>query len=331
MLSFGSKSNVKRKAQVNKNEYPSFIISALTINGSVTPKVFKKVLGVFLYAVVVSIINLQITHAELPIGPFEYAGIVMALILVFRVNAGYDRWWEARKIWGDIVNKSRNLTIILLSYGSENLNQTEKRNVEACIKYIAAVPHCIKKSLRDTNEYYDLQHLLDKKTTNMLMISEHPVLYLSTKIAECLNVLLRNNKLNQFSYLKAEEQRERIVDDLGACERILKTPMPFVMAIKARQFILLFILALPWALVGTSAFVCPIVACLVAYAFLSLDQIGVDLQNPFSEENLSHLPLTKISQTIEKNILSLLAAAQAQTGIDRAKEEAVSEEEKRSA
>lgn len=92
--------------------------------------------------------------------------------------------------------------------------------------------------------------------------------------------------------------------------------MPFVMAIKSRRFILLFILALPWALVETSLFVSPIVTCLVAYAFFSLDQIGVDLQNPFSEKNLSHLPLTKISQTIERNVLSLLAAYQAKNSLN---------------
>lgn len=305
---FKSKTNFSPKSSVNKSEYSSFLTSALTLTGSVTPKVFKNVFWVFLYAVTVSVVNLWIPHAELPIGPFEYAGIVMALILVFRVNAGYDRWWEARKIWGDIVNKSRNLAIMLLSYTDVNLSKSEQQDLEKCIKTIAAVPYCIKKSLRGNKNYDDLQRLLDKQTIDELEVSDHSVLTLSSKIAEFLSKLVKNNKLNQFSYLKAEEQREKIIDDLGACERILKTPMPFVMAIKARRFILLFILALPWALVDASIFICPIVTSLVAYAFLSLDQIGVDLQNPFSEENLSHLPLTNISQTIEKNILGLLAA-----------------------
>lgn len=294
-------SKSKIKAATNKNEYPSFLASSLAIHGSVTPKVLKQVFWVFLYAIAVSFINFYIPHAKFPFGPFEYAGFIMGLVLVFRINAGYDRWWEARKIWGDIVNKSRNLVIMLLSYA----DYTDEKELEQIIKYIAAIPYCIKKSLRETNEYADIDYLLDSKTVKALVSSEHPVLYLSSKIAVFLNKLLENKQINTFSYLKAEEQRERVIDDLGACERILKTPMPFVMAIKARRFILLFILVLPWALVNTSIFVCPLVTALVAYAFFSLDQIGVELQNPFWESNLSHLPLTKISQTIEKNVLGL--------------------------
>lgn len=71
-------------------------------------------------------LNNYLPRAKLPIGPFEYAGFVVGLILVFRINAGYERWWEARQIWGDIVNKSRNLGIMLLSYTSPS----ERKEVE---------------------------------------------------------------------------------------------------------------------------------------------------------------------------------------------------------
>lgn len=292
----------KSKAIPNKNEYPAFLASALAIHGSVTPKVLKQVFWVFLYATAVSIINIYLPHASIPIGPFEYAGFVMGLILVFRINAGYERWWEARKLWGDLVNKSRNLAIMLLAYA----DKSQREDVEKHIKYIAAIPYCIKKSLRGTNDYDDISHLVDEETVAELKTCNHPVLYLSHQIAKFLNSLLQGEKINPYSYLKAEEQREKVVDSLGACERILKTPMPFVMAIKSRRFILLFILVLPWSLVNTSIYVCPIITSLVAYTFFSLDQIGIELQNPFWETNLSHLPLTNISQTIEKNVLGLL-------------------------
>jgi putative membrane protein len=296
----------KSKPTPNQNEYPSFLASALAFNGSVTPKVLTQVLWVFVYALIVSIVNIYIPHAKMPIGPFEYAGFVMGLILVFRINAGYDRWWEARKIWGSIVNKSRNLTILLLN----NSKNCSAETLAKYIKYIAATPFCIKKRLRDTHDFSDLKHLIDEETIDELNHNEHPVLHLSAKLSKFINHLVESNHLNEFSYLKAEEYRAQIIDDLGACERILKTPMPFVMAIKARRFILLFIIVLPWALVNTSIFVCPLISSLVAYTFFSLDQIGIELQNPFWETNLSHLPLTKISQTIEKNVLGLLRTHQ---------------------
>lgn len=168
MLGFKSKFNFSAQPSVNKNEYPSFIASALTIHGSVTPKVLKNVFWVLLYASVVTIVNLWIPHAELPIGPFEYAGFVMALLLVFRVNAGYDRWWEARKIWRDIVNKSRNLTIMLLAYTNNHSTKNHELELEKTIKYIASIPYGIKKSLRDNKSYDDLHHLLDKQTIEEL-------------------------------------------------------------------------------------------------------------------------------------------------------------------
>lgn len=292
----------KLKATPNKNEYPSFLASALALHGSVTPKVLKQVMWVCLYSLAVSTLNLYLPRAKLPIGPFEYAGFVMGLILVFRINAGYDRWWEARKLWGEIVNKSRNLAIMILSYAKD----VPLEAIEKQIHYIAAIPYCIKKSLRETKDYEDLARFLSDDEISVLKTSNHSVLNLSSKIANFLNGLLQQKQIEPMAFLKAEEQREKVIDSLGACERILKTPMPFVMAIKSRRFILLFIIVLPWALVNTSIYVNPLITSLVAYTFFSLDQIGVELQNPFWETNLSHLPLTNVSKTIEDNVLSLL-------------------------
>ena len=81
--------------------------------------------------------------------------------------------------------------------------------------------------------------------------------------------------------------------------------MPFVMAIKSRRFILLFMLILPFALIDYSVYISPIIVTMVAYALFSLDQIGVELQNPFSIDNLSHLPLNEICNTIENNITEI--------------------------
>lgn len=108
---------------VNQYESPDFLASALAIHGSVTPKVLKPVLVATLYACFISLLSLFIPWLAIPISPFEYAGLVMGLILVFRINAGYDRWWEARKLWGSVVNSSRNLAIIIANY----VPSTEKK------------------------------------------------------------------------------------------------------------------------------------------------------------------------------------------------------------
>ena len=286
---------------VNQYEYPGFLKSALAIHGSVTPKVLKPVLVVTLYACLISVVCSFIPRFSIPISPFEYAGLVMGLILVFRINAGYDRWWEARKLWGSVVNNSRNLTIIVAGYVRPSQNQ----KIEALVGLIAAIPYLMKNNLRGEDSIVEVEHLVDKNTYQTLADTAHKPNYISYKIAHGLSALIQSNDLNEFSFLKAEDCREIVIDCQGACERILKTPMPFVMAIKSRRFILLFLLILPFALVNYSVYVNPFVTALVAYALFSLDQIGIELQNPFSTKNLSHLPLDEISKNIEKNLFEI--------------------------
>ena len=287
---------------VNQVEHDSFLQNALTLKGSVTPKVIKKVIFVFLYSCLISIINYEAPSVFLPIGPFEYAGLVMGLILVFRLNAGYDRWWEARKIWGNIVNQSRNLAIIISNYLLPDDSGKEKRKI---INYIAAMPFLIKNSLRSSDSVDDIKHLVEKNDLLKIMQSENKPGILSSMIAHELNKFRNQNQLDPFSFLQAEEARALILDCHGACERILKTPIPFVMAVKSRRFIFLFLMALPFATVSTSIYITPFITGVVAYALLSLDQIGVELQNPFSQERLSHLPLNNICSNIEKNIVEI--------------------------
>ncbi|MCH9757087.1 MAG: hypothetical protein K0U37_07860 [Gammaproteobacteria bacterium] len=285
----------------NKGESDSFLQSALAINGSVTPKVLKQVLIVTLYATFISVLSLFFHSFSIPVSPFEYAGLVMGLILVFRVNAGYDRWWEARKIWGSVVNNSRNLAVIVTSY----VQKERKKDIEQVISYIASMPYLMKNNLREDDSVLDVKHLVDEEMYAALMKAEHKPNFLSSKIASLLSELLQSEELNQFSFLQAERCRETVLDCQGASERILKTPMPFVMAVKSRRFILLFLLILPVALVDYSIYINPLVTALVSYALLSLDQIGVELQNPFSKQNLSHLPLDAICKTIEKNLMEI--------------------------
>lgn len=282
----------------NQPEYEDFLKSALAWKGSVTPKVMKKVGVIIVYTCLVSYICYLFPSTVLPIGPFEYGGLIMGLILVFRVNAGYDRWWEARKLWGNIVNHSRSLTIILVNYTSHEHHQW----ILKISNMISALPYLMKDHLRNQTNFQYLCHLLDIETIQKLNETEHRPMILVSLIAHEMQIARNNYGFDSFAFLRAQEQIERIIDAQGACERILKTPMPFVMAVKSRRFILFFLLMLPFALANVSLFLSPIIAGIVSYAIFSLDQIGIELQNPFSEINLSHLPLDNICETINNNV-----------------------------
>lgn len=282
----------------NKHEYPGFLKSALAWKGSVTPKVMKKVFVIIVYTSLVSYLCYLFPSTVLPIGPFEYGGLIMGLILVFRVNAGYDRWWEARKLWGNVVNHSRNLTVILVNY----TDQATHDWIFKITNMISALPYLMKDNLRDRTNLQDLCHLINTDIIQQLNESQHRPMILASSIAAELQIARSNYGLDSFAFLRAQEQIEHIIDAQGACERILKTPMPFVMAVKSRRFILFFLLMLPFALANVSLFLSPLIAGIVSYAIFSLDQIGIELQNPFSETNLSHLPLDAICETIDKNV-----------------------------
>ncbi|CDZ76380.1 putative membrane protein [Legionella massiliensis] len=283
----------------NQPEYQSFFKSALALKGSVTPKVMKRVCLIVLYTSLVFYLCYFFPSAILPIGPFEYGGLVLGLVLVFRVNAGYDRWWEARKLWGNVVNQSRNLAIILV-------NCTSKESQDWIVKVtnmISALPYLMKDSLREHTNIQYLLHLIDMDSIQQLNKVKNRPLMLATMISRELQVARASHGLDSFAFHHAQTQIQHIIDAQGACERILKTPMPFVMAIKSRRFILFFLLMLPFALANVALFFSPLlIAGIVSYALFSLDQIGFELQNPFSENNLSHLPLDSICQTIGSNI-----------------------------
>ena len=283
----------------NQGEAKSFTKTALAWRGSVTPRVLPRVFVVVLYSVLVVLLSKLFPKFSLPITPFEYSGAVLGLLLVMRVNQGLDRWWEARKIWGSIVNQSRNLAIIGYEYTLQKDSLTSE-----FLMWVASWPHIMRESLRKETKLIEPERLLGADTTQKIRAASHMPTYVGAKIARLLTEL-RARGLDNYSFQRAERERAILIDDIGACERIRNTPMPFVLAIKTRRFIFLFLLLLPLALIDRTEWLTPLIVALAAYPLFSLDEIGAELQNPFSPRNLSHLPLTAICNTIEANVLSL--------------------------
>jgi len=101
-----------------------------------------------------------------------------------------------------------------------------------------------------------------------------------------------------------------LIDHVGACERILKTPLAKAFSVKIRRFLFFYLIALPFGIFDKAGIMTPVIETLVAYPLLSLDQIGVELQNPFSTGRVSHLPLNSICDTIQQNLLAALDEGQ---------------------
>ncbi len=285
---------------------------AFALRGSITPQVMLSVLAFGLAAsgicgvswLVEKLFQLKIA---LPIVPFEFAGAALGLLLVLRTNAGYDRWWQARILWGGIRNQTRNFVIGSMAFGPANSEWREK-----IVRWAAVFPHVARLNLRAELPSSEVAGLVGQENANQVAAADHMPSFVALKLAELLREACDRLEMDRYAFIQVDRERALLIDHIGACERILKTPLPRVVSIKIRCFILMFLLTLPFALLHRVGgyWLVPFITMLVAYPLLSLDQIGVELENPFSTSNLSHLPLDEFSATIERNLLGVLKLKQ---------------------
>jgi putative membrane protein len=239
----------------------------------------------------------------LAIAPFEFAGAALGLLLILRTNAGYDRWWEARKLWGGIVNQSRNLVIGAMAYGPNDLGWREK-----VVRWAAVFPHAARLSLRGELPSSEVANLVGPEDARRVASARHMPSFVAIILGDLLHEARETMNMDGFAFIQVDRERALLIDHIGACERIAKTPLPRAYSINIRRFIVFFLLMLPFSHLHLldSDWLVPVITMMVAYPLLSLDQIGVELENPFSASNLSHLPLDDISADIERDVLSVL-------------------------
>ena len=293
-------------------ERRDFWREVVALSGSVTPFILKRVAVFGLYgALVWWIANFTHVQTGLGVAPYEIIGAILALVLVLRTNSGYDRWYEGRKLWGGIVNQSRNLGVIGTAYGPDDPAWRKR-----FLRWTAVFPHLARHTLRGETDFSDLDDLMTSEEIAQLERADHAPLYCSLQVARMLQGARQSEAMDGFAFMRADDQRAQLIDHIGACERIRATPLAKVMSIKVRHFIFLYLALLPLAIVDKSGMLTPFLTMLVAFPLLSLDQIGIELENPFSVRRLSHLPLTEIGNKIQRNVMAL----------DQAYEEGLEEE-----
>ncbi len=282
-------------------EKRSFWRDVWTFRGDVTATVLPRVVVFGVLSAFVTVSRHQLGGLSLEIGPVELAGGALVLLIVLRTNAGYDRWWEGRKLWGGIVNQSRNLAIAALTYAKGADPDWRER----CVRWTAAFAHASRRSLRGERELPEIGALVGAEPAARIARAHHMPSAVAVELAELLRVGVERGWLSPFALIQCERERAQLIDHIGACERILLTPLPPVYVMKVRRFIAIYMIVLPFSLVDRVGWAAPLLTMLVAYPILGLDQIAVELENPFSKQNLGHLPLDAICEKIESNVLAL--------------------------
>lgn len=225
-------------------------------------------------------------------------GFVISMLLVFRTNTAYDRWWEGRKLWGALVNNSRNLAIKIRSISDD-------KSVKAF--YRKAIP-LYAKSLK--------VHLRAEQTRLALDEQEHPEFTdIDTKkhvpnqvalmITERTMRLYKEGKISGEQLLFLNEEIRSFTDICGACERIKNTPIPYSYSSFIKKFIFAYVLTLPFGYVFTMGYYVIALTVFVFYVLASLELIAEEIEDPFGLDP-NDLPMEKMAANIDKHIGELL-------------------------
>jgi putative membrane protein len=209
------------------------------------------------------------------------------------------------------VNQCRDLAIGALAYGPPDPQWRE-----SIVRWTVVFAHVTRRSLRGERSLPEVAELLGEAQARRIALAEHMPNYVIRAIADQLRRAREGLDLDGFGFLQIDRNRATLVDHLGGCERILSSPLPLAYSIHIRRFIFLYLATLPFALLDSVDWLTPVIVFLVSYPILALDQIGIDLQNPFVKQNMGHLPLDEITAKIEGNLLALLAEAPARAPRD---------------
>lgn len=283
-------------------EHKNFWHEVLLANSAVTPSIKWRIAVFGILATIVWLVGANTNLiATSEVAPYELIGAALVVLVMLRTNSGYDRWYEGRKLWGGIVNQSRNLAQVAIAYGPADREWREQ-----FVRWTAAFSHSCRHSLRGQNTMDDMRLLLGEADLKALAAAQHKPLYVTQRLADLLRQALDDEQMDRFAFMEAEKQRTLLIDHVGACERILKTPLAKALSVKIRRFLFLYLVALPFGIFDKVDYMTPVIVMLVAYPLLALDQISVELQNPFSLSRVSHLPLDDICRTIQTNLLAML-------------------------
>lgn len=252
-------------------------------------------------AVVAYVVDLFTTFPiHMGVTPYEVGGGILGVFLVLRTNSGYERWWEARKLWGSITNQSRSLATAAIAYG------TNEQWKEEFVQWTILFSHATRHRLREEAEFPEIAMFSMTRDSKELAGSTHYPVAVTLKLAKLLQQAADRNEIPEPILMQMERDRITLLDNLGGCERILGTPVPKAYTIAIRQFLVLFLAAFPFGILQAASWLTPLVTAFVAFPMLALDQIGAELQNPFAVGNINHLPLDTYCKNIEANLLELL-------------------------
>ncbi|WP_350656818.1 bestrophin family ion channel [Psychrobacter sp. S1-30-MNA-CIBAN-0213] len=285
---------------------PNALKIFFTLRGSIIPKIYPQILLVTLLSTLITIVQHEfpLSFPSYSTAPFTLLGVALSLFLGFRNNASYQRWWEARGLWGQLVYDARSLTRQLLSFIDEE-DETGRDTQRSMIYLTIAFTHAVRHRLRGTSPWEDVERFVEpihhanmRQTQNL---PDYLMRLMGKKLGDSRRQCLSSEQMIQ----NMDERLTSMTIVLAACERIHNTPLPFAYMLLVHRTTYLYCFMLPFGLVSSLGWVTPLICAVIAYTFFGLDVLSEELEEPFGLA-ANQLPLTALSRTIEINLLEAL-------------------------
>jgi putative membrane protein len=281
-------------------EIQLWLAKTFRLKGSVIPGILFRSLFCGLFSLLISFLYVKKLPVSQPVLGSIIPSIVLALLLVFRTNTAYERFWEGRKLWGSTVNTIRNLAWQIWVSVKENEPRDRERKIKA-LRLLPAFAIAKKRYLRYEPVGEDLKPWLSDSQYKTLQNIQNMPLEITRWLGDYLQQEYERGLLNAQQLASIHIRMNNLMDNVGGCERILKTPIPSAYVIHLNQLILIYCLILPFQFVKDLGWWTGLFVCLVSFALFGIEEIGVEIENPFGYDH-NDLPLDKICQTIENNI-----------------------------
>ncbi|MFC3625436.1 bestrophin family protein [Vogesella amnigena] len=236
-------------------------------------------------------------HAQssLNIYIFTLLGVSLAIFLGFRNSASYERFWEARKLWGVLLIAGRELA------GKSLALAPAAPQTPLLIDGVCAFVYALKGHLRQDDVSNHLQRLLPQAQYQRVRAADNQPALIAAWLQQLLADLRRNAAISDWQWQSLDKNMDALVEAQGGCERISNTPIPFTYRVLLNRTVTIYCMLLPIGLASSIGWLTPLIAVFVAYTFLALDTLGDELEEPFGKEG-NDLPLAAMSHNIEASL-----------------------------
>lgn len=281
----------------------SWLYFMFAARGTTLSRIWRRLTVNVVFALVMTLGHMQygwLDGRDVTPLPFTLIGFVLSIFLGFRINTAYDRYWEGRRLWGQLVNTSRTLarqiqTLVGAGPGEPAVAERRRR----LIYLVMAFPHALRLRLRGEEAMFaDLGPFVTASELDQLKLERNRPNALVQRMAELLDEAYREGLVHPMHLSLLHQSLTSLTDIQGGCERIANTPIPFAYQVLLRHIVGAYCYALPFGVLLPLGLLTPVVVLMMSYAFYGLDALGEEIQEPFGSDP-NDLPLSAMCRTIE--------------------------------